>query len=347
MARPIPKEISKFFHQEGNPGGLGLPDCYFRGMPAVGFYPEIEPYRSGTLQVSPIHELYFEEAGNPRGAPVLFLHGGPGAGISPKHRRFFDPAHYRIMLFDQRGAGRSQPHAEIAENDTDYLISDIEKLRQMSGVDKWLVFGGSWGSTLALAYAIRHPQCVSGLILRGVFLGRPREVRWLFQEGASRIFPDHWERFVLPIPLDEQADLMQAYHKRLTSEDPVERLRAAQAWSGWEASVCKLIPDENLIRESMADKQALSLARLENHYCRNGLFLPTPNHILENAGKLARIHCRIVQGRYDMACPPESAWDLHRALPGSEIRIVPDAGHSATEPGLVRELVQATDDFRS
>lgn len=316
-------------------------------MPADGFYPEIEPYRLGTLQVSPIHELWFEEAGNPRGRPALFLHGGPGAGINPKHRRFFDPAYWRVLLFDQRGAGRSLPHAELAENTTDHLISDMEELRRMAGVDKWLLFGGSWGSTLALAYAIRHPERVEGLILRGVFLGRPRETAWLFQEGASRVFPDHFEKFSSPIPPDERFDLVEAYHKRLVSEDPVERLRAAQAWSGWEASVCKLIPDETLIRESVADQQALALARLENHYCRNGLFLPTPDHILENAGRLRGIRCRIVQGRYDMACPPESAWALHRALPGSEIRIVPDAGHSATEPGLVRELVRATDDFRT
>jgi proline iminopeptidase len=198
-----------------------------------------------------------------------------------------------------------------------------------------------------LCYAIRHPDRVAGLILRGVFLGRPREVEWLFQEGASRIFPDSYERFVAPIPPDERGDLMTAYHKRLTAEDPVARLRAAQAWSGWEASVCKLIPDEGFIREALADKQALSLARLENHYCRNGLFLPSPDHVLANARKLAGIRCRIVQGRYDMACPIESAWDLHRALPGSEIVIVPDAGHSATEAGLVRELVRATDAFRA
>ena len=316
-------------------------------MPAEGFYPEIEPYRTGTLQVSPIHELWFEEVGNPLGHPALFLHGGPGAGINPKHRRFFDPAYWRVLLFDQRGAGRSQPHAELAENTTDHLIADMERLRHMAEVEKWMLFGGSWGSTLALAYAIRHPERVAGMILRGVFLGRPREVRWLFQEGASRVFPDHFEKFSSPIPPDERGDLVEAYRKRLVSEDPVERLRAAQAWSGWEASVCKLIPDENLIRESVADRQALALARLENHYCGNGLFLPTPNHILENAARLVGIRCRIVQGRYDMACPPESAWDLHRALPGSEIRIVPDAGHSATEPGLVRELVRATDDFRT
>jgi proline iminopeptidase len=315
-------------------------------MAEEALYPEIEPYRTGTLQVSPIHALYFEEAGNPRGEPVVFLHGGPGAGIGPKHRRFFDPSHYRILLFDQRGAGRSQPHAELAENDTDRLLSDLEMLRRMAGVEKWLVFGGSWGSLLGLCYAIRWPERVSGLILRGVFLGRPREVHWLFQEGASRVFPEAYERFLGPIPPAERGDLMTAYHKRLNSEDPVERLRAAQAWSTWEASVCKLIPDEGFLREMAADRQALSLARLENHYCRNGLFLPSPNHVLENARRLAGIRTRIIHGRYDMGCPVESAWELHRALPGSELRIVPDAGHSATEPGLMRELVRATDDFR-
>ncbi len=315
-------------------------------MTRDALFPEIEAYRTGNLRVSPVHELYFEEAGNPRGAPVLFLHGGPGAGINPKHRRYFDPTHYRAILFDQRGAGRSRPHAEILDNTTDHLIGDIEKLRALAGVEKWLVFGGSWGSTLALAYAIRHPQRVSGLILRGVFLGRPSEVRWLFQDGASQVFPDSWERFLAPIPVSERNDLVAAYHLRLTGTDAAARLAAAQAWSGWEASVCKLIPDENLIRESIADKMALALARLECHYCRHGLFLPTPNHILENASVLSGLRCRIVQGRYDMACPTVSAWDLHRALPGSEIRIVPDAGHSATETSLVRELVRATEDFK-
>jgi proline iminopeptidase len=309
-------------------------------------FPEIEPYRTGNLQVSPRHSLYFEEAGNPKGAPVLFLHGGPGAGINPKHRRYFDPSHYRVILFDQRGAGRSRPHAEILENTTDHLIDDIEKIRQQAGVEKWLVFGGSWGSTLALAYAIRHPGRVTGLILRGIFLGRPSEVRWLFQEGASQVFPDFWEKFLAPIPPAEREDLVASYHRRLTGPDPEMRLKAAQAWSGWEASVCKLVPDENLIRESIADKLALAMATLECHYCFHGLFLPTPNHILENAGVLAGMRCRIVQGRYDMACPPVSAWDLHRALPLSEIRIAPEAGHSATEAPLIRELVRATEEFK-
>jgi proline iminopeptidase len=315
-------------------------------MAAYALYPDIEPYRMGTLQVSPTHALYFEEVGNPQGEPVVFLHGGPGAGIGPKHRRYFDPAHYRVILFDQRGAGRSQPLAELEENTTEHLLNDIEMLRRMAGVEKWLVFGGSWGSLLGLCYAIRWPERVSGLILRGIFLGRPREVRWLFQEGASRVFPEAYEGFLRPIPHAERGDLMTAYHKRLVSEDPVERMRAAQAWSLWEASVCKLIPDEAYLREMSGDKQALSLARLENHYCRNGLFLPSPNHVLENAARLKAIRTVIIQGRYDMACPAESAWDLHRALPESELRIVPDAGHSASEPGLIRELVRATDEFR-
>lgn len=310
-------------------------------------FPEIEPYRSGYLQVSPLHSLYFEEAGNPEGFPVVFLHGGPGAGINPKHRRFFDPLHYRILLFDQRGAGRSRPHAELRENTTDHLIADIETLRERAGVGEWLVFGGSWGSTLALAYAIRHPRRVAGLILRGVFLGRKSEVRWLFQEGASAVFPDFWEGYLKPIPPGERGDLVAAYHRRLTGSDPGERMRAARAWSGWEASVCKLIPDAGFIGDSTGDAIALALARLECHYCGNGLFLPSDNHILDNAAALAGIRCRIVQGRYDMACPAVSAWDLHRALPGSEIRIVPDAGHSATEPGLIDGLVQATEDFRT
>lgn len=310
-------------------------------------FPEIEPYRTGFLEVSALHSLYFEEAGNPSGMPVLFLHGGPGAGINPKHRRFFDPLHYRIILFDQRGAGRSRPHAELKENTTKDLLSDIEMLRRMMGVEAWLVFGGSWGSTLALAYAIFNPRAVRGLILRGIFLGRSWEVLWLFQEGASCIFPDAFDKFRELIPIAERGDMMGAYHRLLTSADPATRLRAAQAWSRWESSVSKLIPDEKFIGEFVADDIALALARLECHYCRNGLFLPSDNHILENAGELKDLPCRIIHGRYDVVCPPQSAWDLHKALPGSEIRFVADAGHSATEPGMVHELVQATQDFKT
>lgn len=308
-------------------------------------FPEIEPYRTGYLRVSPLHRLYFEEVGRPDGQPILFLHGGPGAGLNPKHRRYFDPSHYRVILFDQRGAGKSLPHAELRQNSTPDLIADIEKIRANAGVDKWLVFGGSWGSTLGLAYAIRHPGRVEGLLLRGIFLGRRKEVSWLFQTGASLIYPDAWERFTEPIPPEERHDLVGAYYRRLTGPDLHARLRAAQAWSGWEASVSKLVPDEQLIREFVADHTALAVARLECHYFMNRLFL-ADDPILPNVPALEGIPCRIVHGRYDMVCPMQSAWELHKALPGSELRIVPEAGHSATDPGLVHELVQATQDFR-
>jgi proline iminopeptidase len=322
------------------------PLCYFSAMPNRDLFPEIEPYHSGHLRVSPLHEIYFEESGKPGGRPILFLHGGPGAGINPKHRRFFDPEFYRAVLFDQRGAGRSLPHAELAENTTDHLIADIEKLRIHLGIGDWIVFGGSWGSTLALAYAMRHRERVRGLILRGIFLGREKEVRWLFQEGASAIFPEAWDRFLEPIPEAERGDLVSAYRRRLTSGDSGSRLRAAQAWSAWEMSVVRLLPDAELIREFTADAQALSLARLECHYLSHGCYLPSDGWLLERAPSLAGIPCRIVQGRYDINCPPQSAWELHKALPGSELRVVPDAGHSASEPGILRELVQAADDFK-
>jgi proline iminopeptidase len=309
-------------------------------------FPDIEPFASGHLKVSPLHEIYHEESGSRGGRPVLFLHGGPGAGINPKHRRYFDPVFYRAVLFDQRGAGRSLPHAELAENTTDHLIADIETLRLHLGIERWVVFGGSWGSTLALAYAVRHPDRVRALILRGIFLGRSAEIRWLFQEGASAIFPEAWDHFLEPIPIGERGDLMAAYHRRLTSGDEAERLRAARAWSRWEMSVVKLLPDENLIREATADAPALALARLECHYLSQGCFLPSDGWLLERAPALAGIPCRIVQGRYDINCPPQSAWALHKAYRGSELRIVPDAGHSASEPGILSELVQATDDFK-
>lgn len=310
-------------------------------------HPEIEPYRTGYLRVSPQHELYWEESGNPSGRPVVFLHGGPGAGINPKHRRYFDPAFYRAILFDQRGAGRSRPHASLEDNTTWALVEDMERLRVHAGVEQWLVFGGSWGSTLALAYAASHPDRVLGLILRGIFLGRPSEIRWLFQEGASEIFPDHWERFLEPIPAAERGDLVSAYHRRLAGDDPAERLRAARAWSRWEASLVKLLPDPEWLEECDDEGMALALARLEAHYMKNRAFLPTGDWLLERASAFAHLPCRIVHGRYDMICPPRAAWDLHRALPRSEIRFVPDAGHSASEPGMTHELMQATEDFKN
>lgn len=315
-------------------------------MPQLTFFPEIEPYRSGYLKVSPLHEIYWEEAGKPGGSPVVFLHGGPGAGLNPKHRRYFDPDHWCVILFDQRGAGRSRPHAEITGNDTWSLVADMEKLRLHLGVERWHVFGGSWGSTLALAYASAHPSRVKGLILRGIFLGRASEIRWLFQEGASEIFPDLWEGFLDPIHPDERSDLVGAYYRILSGPPSAERLKAARAWSRWEASLVKLIPDPEVIEESGGEAAALSLARLEAHYMRNRVFLPTDGFLLGAAASLPPMPCRIVHGRYDMVCPARSAWDLHRAFKGSELRYVPDAGHSASEPGLVHELVQATEDFK-
>lgn len=314
-------------------------------MSETSLFPEIEPHDSGFLRVSPLHELYWEEAGNPAGKPVVFLHGGPGAGLSPKHRRYFDPAFYRIILFDQRGAGRSRPHAELADNTTWTLVDDIEKLRMHASVEKWLVFGGSWGSTLALAYAQAHPSRCLGLVLRGVFLGRQGEIRWLFQAGASEVFPDSWDRFLAPIPPDDRGDLVGAYHRILAGPPSETRLEAARAWSRWEASLVKLIPDPEVIQGSAEEGLALALARLEAHYMINRVFLPSDDFLLRAAAAL-RMPCRIVQGRYDMVCPARSAWDLHKALPGSEIRFVADAGHSASEPGLVHELVQATQDFK-
>lgn len=312
-------------------------------------FPEIEPYRSGYLRVSPIHELYWEEVGNPEGLPALFLHGGPGAGINPKHRRFFDPARYRILLFDQRGAGRSRPHAALEDNTTWDLVADIETLRIRLGVDRWLVFGGSWGSTLALAYASAHPERVLGLILRGIFLGRSSEVRWLFQEGASEVFPEAWERFLAPIDQEGRRDLVQAYFRILSGPDSPERLEAALAWSRWEASLVRLIPEPEALAGCAEEDQAtaLALARLEAHYMANGVFLPQDDFLLRKASALAGLPCRIVHGRYDMVCPARAAWDLHRAMPGSQLRIVPDAGHSASEPGMVHELIQATEDFKN
>jgi proline iminopeptidase len=314
-------------------------------MSALTLFPEIEPRLSGHLRVSPLHELYWEEAGNPAGRPVVFLHGGPGAGLSPKNRRYFDPAFYRIILFDQRGAGRSRPHAELADNTTWTLVDDIEKLRVHRGVERWLVYGGSWGSTLALAYAQAHPARCLGLILRGVFLGRQSEIRWLFQEGASGIFPDFWERYLEPIPAADRGDLVAAYYRILSGPASPHRLVAAKAWSLWEASLVKLIPDPAIQEESLEADLALSLARLEAHYMVNRVFLPTDDFLLRAASAL-RLPCRIVQGRYDVVCPARSAWDLHRALPGSEIRFVADAGHSSSEPGMIHELVQSTEDFK-
>lgn len=311
-------------------------------------YPPIEPYETGRLQVSPIHNLYYELCGNPNGQPVVFLHGGPGGGIVPDYRRFFDPAAYRIVLFDQRGAGQSTPHASLEENTTWDLVADIERLREHLGIERWVVFGGSWGSTLSLAYAETHPERVRALVLRGIFLCRKKEIEWFYEEGgAGAIFPDVWEMFRDVIPEAERDDMLRAYHKRLTSDDEKTRLEAARAWSVWEGSTSKLFPDENLIEHFGEEHLALAMARIECHYFVNNAFFETENFLIENVSKIRHIPTVIVQGRYDVVCPMMSAWELHRAFPEAEFVVVPDAGHSALEKGISSALVEATDKFRA
>ena len=309
-------------------------------------YPAIEPFNTGRLKVSPIHELYYEQCGNPKGKPVVFLHGGPGGGLVPEYRQFFDPEAYRVVLFDQRGSGQSMPPASLEENTTWDLVADIERLREHLGIDKWQVFGGSWGSTLSLAYAETHPDRVRELVLRGIFLCRPREIKWFYQEGASWIFPDVWEEFLKVIPEDERGDMVNAYYRRLTSDDKTVRIEAARAWSVWEASTSRLFFDYESI-ERFADAEfALAFARIECHYFMNNCFFDTDNYLIENVGRIRHLPGVIVQGRYDVVCPVRSAWDLHRAWPEADLHITPDAGHSIMEPGNASALVEATDRFR-
>jgi proline iminopeptidase len=309
-------------------------------------YDPIEPFDRGKLPVSPIHTLYYEQCGNPEGQPVVFLHGGPGGGIVEDYRRYFDPEAYRVVLFDQRGSGQSTPHASLEENTTWHLVADIERLREHLGIESWMVFGGSWGSTLSLAYAQTHPQRARQLVLRGIFLCRPKEIEWFYQEGASAIFPDVWEEYVKVIPAAERHDMLTAYHRRLTSEDEAVRLEAARAWSIWEGSTSKLFPDPDLIEHFAEPQQALSLARIECHYFMHNSFFETDNYLIENVGKIRHIPTVIVQGRYDVVCPMMSAWELHRAWPEAELHVIPDAGHSVSEPGIIDALVEATDRFR-
>jgi proline iminopeptidase len=314
---------------------------------SYSLYPITEPYKTGRLKVSGLHEIHYEEVGNPKGQPVVFLHGGPGGGIEPEYRQFFDFRHYRVVLFDQRGAGLSTPYAELKDNTTWELVGDLEKLRKHLGIDDWLVFGGSWGSTLALAYAETHPSVVAGLILRGIFLCRKKEIQWFYQEGASKIFPDAWESYLKPIPPDERYDMVTAYYKRLTGTDKKVQLEAAKAWSVWEGSTSKLLPDASFTEHFGEDEFALAFARIECHYFMNNSFFPTDNYLIENVGKIRHIRGEIVQGRYDVCCPAESAWELHRAWPESQLHIIPDAGHSALEKSIASKLVEIMERFKS
>jgi proline iminopeptidase len=307
-------------------------------------YPEVLPYRAEHFAVDDTHALYVEEVGTSDGIPALFLHGGPGAGCEPYHRRFFDPRRYRVVLFDQRGAGRSTPHASLQDNTTWDLVEDIERLRRHLGIERWLVFGGSWGSTLALAYAETHPERVSALVLRGIFLCRPQEIAWFYQSGASRLYPDYWQDFVEPVEQARRGDLLHAYHELLTGDDELRRLAAAKAWSVWEGRTATLLPDASVEAHFAQPKVALSMARIECHYFVNDAFL-RPDQLLADAARLAGIPGVIVHGRYDVICPLENAWALHAAWPDSELAIIPDAGHSAAEPGTRRRLVEATDAF--
>ncbi len=310
------------------------------------FYPEIEPYQKGMMKVSDLHEIYYEQSGNPNGQPVLFLHGGPGSGTSPYHRRFFDPQHYRIILLDQRGSGKSKPLAELRENTTWDLVNDIEKIRTHLNIEKWLVFGGSWGSTLSLSYAIKHTDRVKGLILRGIFLCRPWEIAWLYQKGTSALFPDYWDIYTSLIPKNEQHDMVKAYHQRLTSENYEIRLQAAKVWSQWEAATSRLIVDQKAIDDFGEPDLALSFARIECHYFMNNAFFKTDNWLLENIDKIKHLPGEIIQGRYDVVCPSQSAWELKKAWPDVKFTMVADCGHSATEPGIRSALIQSADDFR-
>ncbi len=310
-------------------------------------YPPLEPYASDVLAVTEQHRIYYEQCGNPDGKPALFLHGGPGGGTDPRMRRFFDPHRYRIVLYDQRGCGKSEPHASLVENTTWDLIADIERLRVRLGIERWLVFGGSWGSTLALAYAEEHPERVTALVLRGIFLLRRWELGWFYQDpgGAAALYPDLWERYVEPIPPEERADLIGAYYRRLTSEDPRVRASAARAWSIWEAATSFLEANPGYVAKFEDGAYAAAFARIECHYFVNGGFLRSDDQLLADAGRLKSIPGVIVQGRYDVVCPMRSAWDLHRAWPEADLRVVPAAGHSAFERGITHELITATDRF--
>ncbi|PWZ02588.1 putative proline iminopeptidase [Testicularia cyperi] len=311
-------------------------------------YPEIEPYESGHLDVDARHSLYYEWSGRKDGYPVVFLHGGPGGGVSGTDRRWFDPSHYRVLTFDQRGSGKSTPHADLTDNTTWDLVADIEKLREKWGIEKWHVFGGSWGSTLSLAYAQKHPDRVSALILRGIFTLRKSELQFFYQDGASHLFPEQWETYRDGIPEAERDDFITAYNKRLTSSDAEVRLDAARRWSTWETATCRLYVDHDQLKKGEEDNWALAFARIENHFFTNAGWMEDGQLVKrENVDKIRHIPTVIVQGRYDVVCPAKTAWDLHKTFPEAEFHMIPDAGHSAREAGIVDKLIRACDAFKS
>lgn len=307
-------------------------------------YPAIEPYAIHNLPVSPVHTLYIEETGNPNGLPVIFLHGGPGVGILPAYRQFFDPEVFRVILFSQRGALQSTPHGEVSENDTWHLVEDIETIRKHFKIERWIVFGGSWGSTLALTYALKHPQRVAAMVLRGIFLGLQWELDWLYREGASRVFPEAWMKFIDPIPEFEREDLITAYYKRIFSPDPAVHLPASWSWVTWEDNIGTLYPGAPT---PFTDESALSMARIESHYMYHRLFFETDDYLIANAHLLSKIPCHIIQGRYDMICPADAAFSLAREMPQAKMHLVLDAGHASGEPGNTSELIAAMSELKS
>ncbi len=307
----------------------------------MSYFPEIKPYKTEMFKTTDLHNLYLEQSGNPDGLPVVFIHGGPGGGTNADQRRFFDPKKYRIILFDQRGSGQSTPAAELKDNTTWDLVADLEKIRDYLKIKKWVVFGGSWGSTLALTYAIVHPDQVHHLILRGIFLCRPSEIKWFYQFGASEIYPDVWESYQNHIPENERYDFVTAYYKRLTHENADVRLAAAKIWSKWEAATSKLFVDVKAIDDFDDPTYALQFARIECHYFINNAFFKTNNWILENIDKIRHIPADIIQGRYDVVCPARSAWDLHKLWPEAQFQFIQDAGHAASEPGTRAALIAA------
>ena len=310
-------------------------------------FPNIEPFNTFHLPVSDLHTIYIEESGNKNGKPVIFLHVGTGGGVDPKYRRYFNPDKWRIIMFDQRGCGKSTPFAELKENTTWDLVDDIEKIRNHLSIDNWVVFGGSWGSTLSLAYSQTYPNSCKGLILRGIFLVRKKEIDWFYQEGANNIFPDRWESFSAPIPVEKRDNLMQAYYEILTGNNHSKKIEAAKAWSTWEGSTVRLMQDENFISDFSDEKFAEAFARIECHYFMNNCWFNSNNHLIENVDKIRHIPGVIIHGRYDIICPVVQAWDLHQAWPEADLHIIPDAGHSIFEEGIKDKILEYTEKFSS